>query len=163
MRESIVDLPEFHSKQLLIYETEATQLLLAGDTRGGKTAGFKLSLIRWSALIPGLQTEIYRFYEADVIEGYMKGDFGFESLLYQWEADGLVHMTQTSVEFLFNGSRIELRHCSTDAAMKKGQGIPKHVRAFDEAGQIPERRLRWLTQWTILNESEKAKLPPERS
>jgi hypothetical protein len=45
--------------------------------------------------------------------------------------------------------------------MSKHQGIPKHVRAFDEAGQIPERRMKWLTGWMVLDEDMKAKLPPE--
>lgn len=160
MRQSIVQIPDFHPKQHLFYTTEATQILLGGDTRGGKTAGFKLSLIRWCALIPGLQCDIFRLHEDDVIAGYMQGDFSFPILLSQWIKDGLVKHNQTEIRF-WNGSLISLEHCSTDSAMSKHQGIPKHIRAFDEAGQIPERRMKWLTGWMILNEAMKAKLPPE--
>jgi hypothetical protein len=158
--QSIVQIPDFHPKQRLFYESPATQILLGGDTRGGKTAGFKLALIRMCALIPGLQCDIFRLHEDDVIGSYMRGDFSFPVLLNQWVKDKLVTMNQTEIKF-WNGSYISLEHCSTDSAMSKHQGIPKHIRAFDEAGQIPERRMKWLTGWMILNEEMKAKLPPE--
>lgn len=155
-----VSIPDFHPKQQLFYETDATQLLLGGDTRGGKTAGFKLALIRWCFLIPGLQCDIFRLYEDDVIGSYMRGDFSFPVLLNAWIKARLVQINQTEVKF-WNGSYIQLNHCSTDAAMMKHQGIPKHIRAFDEAGQIPWRRMQWLTGWMVLNEEMKAALPAE--
>lgn len=112
------------------------------------------------AMLPGLQCDIFRLHEDDVIGSYMRGDFSFPVLLNQWIKDKLVTINQTEVKF-WNGSYISLEHCSTDSAMSKHQGIPKHVRAFDEAGQIPERRMKWLTGWMILNEEMKAKLPEE--
>lgn len=159
--ESVVQIPDFYPKQLLFYESEATKMLLGGDTRGGKTSGIKLSLIRWCTLIPGLQCDIFRLHEDDVIGSYMEGDFSFPFLLNQWIKDGLVRVNKTEVRFVFNGSLITLEHCSTDTAMSKHQGIPKHVRVFDEAGQIPERRMKWLEGWMVLNEDMKAKLAPE--
>lgn len=159
-RDSENELPYYHPKQLLFRDSQATQILLGGDTRGGKTAGFKIWLIEMCATIPGLQCDIFRLHEADVIAGYMTGDFSLLSLTAQWIKDGLVKHNQTELRF-WNGSQINLEHCSTDNAMSKHQGIPKHIRAFDEAGQIPERRMKWLTGWMILNEEMKAKLPPE--
>jgi hypothetical protein len=158
MAESVIELPDFHAKQLFFFESEATRILLGGDTRGGKTAGFKLALIRMCATIPGLQCDIFRLHEDDVIGSYMRGDFSFPVLLNQWAKDKLVMMNQTEVKF-WNGSYISLEHCSTDAAMTKHQGIPKHVRCFDEAGQIPWRRMQWLTGWMVLNEEMREKLP----
>lgn len=160
MRNSINQLPYYHAKQKLFRDSEATQILLGGDTRGGKTAGFKIWIIEMCATIPGLQCDIFRLHEDDVIAGYMTGDFSLLSLTSQWIKDGLVKHNQTELRF-WNGSQINLEHCSTDNAMSKHQGIPKHIRAFDEAGQIPERRMKWLTGWMILNEDMKAKLPPE--
>lgn len=157
---SEIELPQYHPKQQFFADSEATQILLGGDTRGGKTGGFKLWLIRMCATIPGLQCDIFRLHEDDVIGSYMRGDFSFPVLLNQWVKDGLVTMNQTEVKF-WNGSYISLEHCSTDAAMSKHQGIPKHIRAFDEAGQIPERRMRWLTGWMVTNEAMKEKLPAE--
>ena len=160
MRNSVNQLPYYHPKQKFFRDSEATQILLGGDTRGGKTAGFKIWIIEMCATIPGLQCDIFRLHEDDVIAGYMTGDFSLLTLTAQWIKDGLVKYNQTELRF-WNGSQINLEHCSTDNAMSKHQGIPKHIRAFDEAGQIPERRMKWLTGWMILNEEMKAKLPPE--
>lgn len=153
-------IPDFHPKQQLFYDSQATEILWAGDTRGGKSAGTKLALIRWCALIPGLQCDVWRLREDDVIAGYMEGEFGFPVLLQQWIRDGLVEHNQTEVRF-WNGSMISLKHCWTDAALSKVQGIPKHVRVIDEAGQIPERRLKWLKVWMTMSDNAKAQIPIE--
>jgi hypothetical protein len=158
--ESKLWLPDFHPKQEVFYGSTATEILWAGDTRGGKSAGVKLSLIRWCALIPGLQCDVFRLREEDVIAGYMQGSFGFPSLLHQWIKDKLVSLTQTEVRF-WNGSLIQLNHCWTDAALTKHQGVPKHVRVIDEAGQIPERRLKWLKLWMTMSHEDKANIPEE--
>lgn len=160
MRESIADIPAFHPKQQIFFDSKATEILWGGDTRGGKSAGIKLSLIRWCAMIPGLQCDIFRLHEADVIGGFMRGDFSFPVLLHQWIQDKLVRINKTEIKF-WNGSYIQLNHCSTDAIMMKHQGIPKHVRVIDEAGQIPERRLKWLKVWMTMSEDARAKIPEE--
>ena len=144
----------------MFYDSRATEILWAGDTRAGKSAGVKLSLIRWCALIPGLQCDIFRLREEDVIAGYMKDRFGFPVLLHQWVKDKLVTMNETEVKF-WNGSHIQLNHCWTDAALTKHQGVPKHVRVIDEAGQIPERRLKWLKLWMTMSNDAKAEIPEE--
>ena len=158
--QSIVQIPDFHDKQQLFFDSRATEILWAGDTRGGKTAGIKLSLIRWCALIPGLQCDIFRLREDDVIAGYMEGDFGFPVLMRQWIRDKKVTHNQTEIRF-WNGSLISLEHCWTDSALSKHQGIPKHVRVIDEAGQIRERHLKWLKLWMTMSNDAKEKIPPE--
>jgi hypothetical protein len=120
----------------------------------------KLSLIRWCALIPGLECDIFRLREDDVIAGYMRGEFGFPALRSQWYRDGLVDINATEVKF-WNGSYIQLNHCYTDAALTKHQGVPKHVRVIDEAGQIPERRLKWLKIWMTMSENAQSRIPAE--
>lgn len=95
-----------------------------------------------------------------MIAGYMQGDFGFPVLLNQWARDKLVTINQTEVKF-WNGSLIQLNHCFTDAALTKHQGVPKHVRVIDEAGQIPERRLKWLKLWMTMSNVSKEKIPLE--
>lgn len=111
-------------------------------------------------MIPGLQCDIFRLREEDVIGNYMLGDFGFRVLLSQWIRDKLVMVNQTEVKF-WNGSYIQLNHCFTDDALTKHQGIPKHVRIIDEAGQIPERRLKWLKLWMTMSHDAKNKIPIE--
>lgn len=160
MPPSNIQLPQFHPKQQLFFDSTATEILWGGDTRGGKTAGIKLSLIYWCATIPGLQCDIFRLHEADVIGSYMRGDFSFPVLLDQWVKDGLVTMNQTEIKF-WNGSFIGLEHCSTDTALLRHQGVPKHVRVIDEAGQILERRLKWLKVWMTMSEDTKNKIPIE--
>jgi len=157
---SILQIPDFHPKQQLFYDSQATEILWAGDTRGGKSAGVKLALIRWCALIPGLQCDIWRLREDDVKAGYMESDFGFPVLLRQWIKDKKVTHNQTEIRF-WNGSLISLEHCWTDAALTKVQGIPKHVRVIDEAGQIPERRLKWLKVWMTMSNDAKENIPVE--
>jgi hypothetical protein len=157
---SIQKIPDFHPKQQTFYTSPATEILWAGDTRGGKTAGVKLSLIRWCALIPGLMCDIFRLREDDVIAGYMQGEFGFPSLLSQWILDKKVTHNQTEIRF-WNGSLISLSHCWTDTALSKHQGIPKHVRVIDEAGQIKERHLKWLKLWMTMSYEAKEKIPAE--
>ena len=87
MKQTIVQIPDFHPKQQLFYDSPANRILWGGDTRGGKTAGLKLSLIRWCSLIPRLQCDIFRFNLDDVIGSYMQGDFSFPLLLNQWVKD----------------------------------------------------------------------------
>jgi len=156
----IQQIPDFHPAQKLFFESEATEILWGGDTRAGKTAGVKLSLIRWCSLIPGLQCDIFRLREADVIAGYMDGDFGFPSLLKDWIRAGKVVCNTTEVKF-WNGSHIKLGHCWTDAALTSYQGVPKHVRIIDEAGQIRERHLKWLKLWMTMSYEMKEKIPLE--
>jgi len=160
MRESRIQLPKFHPKQELMFLSKATWQLYGGATRGGKTAAVKLALPQWCARIPGLQCDIFRLNYDDVIGNFMDGNFSFPYLLNQWIKDGLVSVTKTEVRF-WNGSLISLEHCSSDNAMGKHQGIEKHVRVFDEAGQIPERRMKWLSGWVTMSEDMLAKVPDE--
>ncbi len=153
-------IPPFQPKQQLFFDSRATEILWAGDTRAGKTAGTKLMLIHLCSMIPGLQCDIWRLREEDVISNYMEGDFGFPSLLAQWIRDKVVTCNRSEVRFS-NGSLIELSNCWTDAAMTKAQGIPKHVRVIDEAGQIPERRLKWLKLWMTMSKAQREKIPLE--
>lgn len=153
-------LPPLHPKQQLVFDSKATEILWAGDTRGGKSYGTKLMLICLCSQIPGLQCDIFRLREDDVIANYMQGDTGFPVLLSQWIRDGLVTHNQKQIKF-WNGSFIELCHCWTDTAMSKYQGVPRHIRVIDEAGQISERKLKWLKIWMTMSEDMKAKIPED--
>jgi hypothetical protein len=134
--ESNLWIPDFHPKQQLFYDSPATEILWAGDTRGGKSAGVKLALIRWCALIPGLQCDIFRLREDDVISGYMRGDFSFPVLLHQWVQDKLVTMNQTEIKF-WNGSYIELNHCFTgDTKIQTTEGIKTILELIGLSGYV---------------------------
>lgn len=160
LQQSRIYLPPFHAKQQFAFDAKATAQLYGGSTRGGKTAFVKLALIRWCARIPGLQCDIFRLNFDDVIANYMDGDFSFPILLHEWERSGLVQINKTEVRF-WNNSLISLEHCSSDKAMSKHQGIDKHVRIFDEATQIAERRMKWLMGWVTMSDSMLSRVPEE--
>ena len=157
---SRIYLPPFHARQQFAFDSKSTAQLYGGATRGGKTAFVKLALIRWCALIPGLQCDIFRLNFDDVIANYMDGEFSFPVLLHQWERDGLAVINKTEIRF-WNNSLISLEHCSSDKAMSKHQGIDKHVRVFDEATQIPERRMKWLMGWITMSDAMLERVPTE--
>ncbi len=158
MAESIINLPSFHPKQQMAYDSEANDQLLGGATRGGKSFYVRKALILWSASIPGLQSDIFRLNFDDVIAENMDGETSFPVLLDQWVKDGLCKINQTEVTF-WNKSKISLEHCANDNVMAKHQGIPKHVRVFSEATQIPERRIKWLCTWVTMSEEMKERVP----
>ncbi|MGL4333792.1 MAG: hypothetical protein ACRCSC_01875 [Lactococcus garvieae] len=159
MATSEINLPALHAKQQLAYDSEASEILYGGATRGGKSFFVRWALINWCSQIPNLQCDIFRLHFDDVIGNHMEGDAGFPVLLANWAKDKIVTITQTEIRFNFNGSLISLEHCGDDRAMLKHQGIPKHVRVFEEATQISERRIRWLRGWVSMSEDMKAKVP----
>lgn len=157
-RESQIILPKWHAKQLEIFESQATELLLGGATRGGKSFYVRKAYILYCAEIPGLQSDIFRLNYDDVIANHMQGETSFPVLLNQWQKDGLVKITETEVGF-WNGSRITLKHCSDDKIMMKNQGIPSHLRTWEEATQVPSHRISWLNKWVTMSEEMLARVP----
>lgn len=155
---SRIKLPPWHSKQLQVFNSTATEILFAGDTRAGKSFYIRKAYIRFCAEIPGLQCDIFRLNFDDVISENMSGETSFPILLEDWEKDGLVKINQTEIIF-WNESRISLEHCSDDNVMLKHRGIAKHVRTFAESTQILEHRIRALTGWVTMSEDMKSRVP----
>lgn len=160
MAESEINLPAWHEKQLQFFESEASEILYAGDTRAGKSFAVRKALILWCSQIPGLLCDIFRLHHDDVVKENMTGETGFPILLRQWELDGLVVINQTEVKF-WNDSQIWLEHCNDDAVMFKHQGVARHVRVFSESTQIFEHRIRALTGWVTMSEEMKSRVPPK--
>ncbi len=157
-REVVIELPKFHPKQLSAFESKASEILFAGDTRAGKSYFIRRCYIMCCAQIPGLQCDIFRLHFDDVIGENMQGETSFPILLMKWEKEGLCKINQTEVIF-WNESRISLEHCSDDIVMMKHQGIAKHMRTFGESCQILEHRIRALTGWVTMSEEMKARVP----
>lgn len=158
MRECTISLPAFHPKQQFAYESAATEILLAGDTRAGKSYFVRRALILWCSLIPGLQCDIFRLNWDDVISENMTGESSFPILLTEWGKSGLATINKTEIIF-WNESRISLEHCSDDTVLDKHRGIAKHVRVFSESTQILEHRIRALTGWVTMSDEMKARVP----
>ena len=157
-RESVLILPKFHPKQKLVWESTASEILFAGDTRAGKSYFVRRAYIVWCSQIPGLQCDIFRLHFDDVINENMDGETSFPVLLNQWQKDGLCKINQTEIVF-WNESKISLEHCSDDLVLLKHRGIAKHVRTFGESTQILEHRIRALTGWVTMSEDMKSRVP----
>lgn len=158
MPDCVITLPKWHDKQRLAFESTASEILFAGDTRAGKSFFVRKSYIIWCSQIPGLQTDIFRLHFDDVIAENMDGETSFPVLLSAWEKAGLVKINQTEIVF-WNDSKISLEHCSDDTVMLKHRGIAKHVRTFSESSQILEHRIRALTGWVTMSEEMKERVP----
>lgn len=152
-------LPPLHEKQKFAFNSIATEILYGGATRGGKSYFARNMLIKWCTLIPNLITDIFRLTFDDVIGNNMQGENSFPDLLANWEKERLVSITRTQIKFNFNGSIISLEHCGSDEVLSKHQGIETHIRVFEEATQIKEKRIRWLRSWVSMNENKRNELP----
>lgn len=158
MPEVKIILPCLHEKQELVFNSKATEILLGGDTRAGKSFFIRVAYIVYCSEIPGLQCDIFRLHHDDVIAENMQGETSFPVLLDKWVKTGLCKVNQTEVVF-WNESRISLEHCSDDVVMQKHQGVAKHVRTFAESCQMLEHRIRALTGWVTMSEEMKARVP----
>ena len=154
----VLPLPKFKPKQRIAWDSKATEILLGGDTRAGKSFFIKKAYIRFAAEIEGLVLDIFRLHYDDVVKNYMKGEWSFPVFMARWIDKGLCHFTENSWR-LWNGSYCQLYHCGDDIVMQKHQGNPSHVRTIEEACQIPERRLRLLTGWMDMSDEMKARIP----
>lgn len=158
MGDCVITLPKFHPKQQVVFDSKASEILFAGDTRSGKSFFVRKAYILYCSQIPGLQTDIFRLHFDDVIAENMEGETSFPVLLNAWEKAGLCKINQTEITF-WNESRISLEHCADDTVMLKHQGIAKHVRTFGESTQILEHRIRALTGWVTMSEEMKSRVP----
>lgn len=147
-------------RQKQAFESPATEILFGGASEGGKSHFVREALIVWCLWVPGLQCAIFRKHFDDVIGNHMYGPSGFRARLGELVGKGVVTLTQTEVRFR-NGSLISLEHCLDERALDKHQGREKHVVAWDEATQIPEKCLRFIRGWVRMSEDMKATLPPE--
>jgi hypothetical protein len=158
MPEIVLGLPKFHPKQRVVWTSKANEILLGGDTRGGKSFYIRKAYIRMCAEIPGLLCDIFRVNFDDVIRNYMEGETSFPVLLDLWEKEGFCKINQTEIVF-WNESRISLEHCADDKVMQKHQGVARHVRTLEESAQMVERRVRALSGWVTMSEEMKSRVP----
>lgn len=152
---------KLHPKQMEVLHTEADDILFGGASRGGKSYLTRVLLILWSTWIPGLQSFIFRKYYDDVLSNHMEGPDGFRAMLREYEAAGLVKITENDIRWIKTGSLITLSHCATDDAVEKAQGVPKHVLVLEEVCQMLVRHIKFLCLWVDMPEWMQETLPPE--
>lgn len=147
-----------HKRQQEAFNTEATELLFGGASRGGKSHFVRAALITWCLEIPGLQCKIFRKFSEDVIANHMESETGFKVMLEPLIRAKLVEVVKTEVRFLCNGSLISLHHCQDDD-LGKYQGRGTHVLVLDEATQLSERIIKFLRGWCTMTTEMQARLP----
>lgn len=149
---------DFWPKQAMAFETDATELLFGGASRGGKSHFARVALIVWCLDIANLMCTLIRKKNQDILDNHVYGPNGFSDLLAPLIAIGLAKVTQEAVSF-YNGSRITFKHCQDERQFGTAQGIASHVLFVDEATQISENLIRTFRAWCTMPEEMKAKLP----
>lgn len=145
-------------RQMQALETEATELLFGGATRGGKSHVARVILAISCLKIPNLQCVLIRKKFQDILDNHVYGPSGFKDLLGPFISAGQVQVTQDAVSFS-NGARIAFKHCQDERQLDSAQGITSHILVIDEATQISERLLRMFRGWCTMSEEMKATLP----
>lgn len=151
---------ELWPRQMEALETEASELLFGGASRGGKSHFMRIAAVVWCTAIPKLQCTLIRKKYSDILDNHVFGPNGFKDILADMIAIGRASVTQEGVTFS-NGSRIVFKHCQDERQFTSAQGIASHVLFIDEATQISERLIRLFRAWCTMPEEMKAALPDE--
>ena len=134
---------DFHPKQMLAFESAATEILYGGAAGGGKSHLMRLAAIIWCTMIPGLQVYLFRRIREDLIKNHMEGPSGFRALLAGWELCGFVKIVEDEIRF-WNGAKIYLCHCKDEKDRFKYQGAEIHVLLIDELTHFTDKIYRFL-------------------
>lgn len=139
---SVLDI-DFSPKQLLAFQSKATEALFGGSAGPGKSHGMRISAIMWCSQIPGLQVYLFRRVMEDLIKNHMEGPKGFRNLLAPWVQAKYTEIIDDQIRFK-NGSRIYLCHCKDERHMYKYHGSEIHVLMPDELTTFTESIYRYL-------------------
>jgi hypothetical protein len=134
---------DFHPKQMVAFESLATEILYGGAAGGGKSFLMRLAAIIWCSAIPGLQVYLFRRVYDDLIKNHMEGPAGFRSMLAGWVLCGFVKIVENEIRF-WNGSKIYLCHCQHEKDRFKYQGAEIHVLLIDELTHFTDKIYRFL-------------------
>ena len=132
-----------HDKQLLAFNSPATEILYGGAAGGGKSHLMRIAAVVWCSMIPGLQVYLFRRLRDDLIKNHMEGPSGFRAMLAGWVECGFCVIIEDQIRF-WNGSKIYLCHCKDEAHRFKYQGAEIHVLIIDELTHFTDRIYRFL-------------------
>lgn len=144
---------ELHSKQGLILESKATEILYGGAAGGGKSHVARVAAILWCLEIPGIQIYLFRRLYEDLIKNHLEGPTGFRAMLHPFTngrhpkspltAGRLAEVVEGEIRF-WNGSKIFLCHLQHQKDLSKYYGPEFHVLFIEEATQFSEYMIRFL-------------------
>lgn len=132
-----------HPKQGIVLDSPATEILYGGAAGGGKSFLMRCVAILWCAMIPGLQTYLFRRLRDDLIKNHIEGPKGFRATLTPWVNAGLCVMVEDEIRF-WNGSKIYLCHCKDENSRFKYLGAEIHLLLIDELTTFSEVIYRFL-------------------
>lgn len=132
-----------HLKQILAFETDATEVLYGGAAGGGKSHLMRVAAILWCSAIPGLQVYLFRRIRDDLNKNHMEGPKGFRAMLAGWVLCGFCEIVEDEIRF-WNGAKIYLCHCKDEKDIYKYQGAEIHVLLIDELTHFTESMYRFL-------------------
>ncbi len=151
---------ELWPKQVEAFLSDATEQLVGGATRGGKSHFIRIASSVWCLAIPQLQITLIRKKYQDILDNHVYGQNGYKDILRALVEIGYAKVTQDYVTF-GNGSRIVFKHCQDERQFETAQGIASNVLIIDEATQISERLIRTFRAWCTMTEEMKATLPEQ--
>jgi hypothetical protein len=149
-------------KQRFALNTPANEVLYGGAVGGGKSFLLRIASIIWASTIPNLQVYLLRRLYPDLIGTHMEGVHGYKALLQSWQKAGLVELVAHEIRFLFNGSKIYLRHCKDEDDKYSFLSTDIHVLLIDELTTFSSsiyKFLRSRVRATGLNLPKKFLLP----
>lgn len=134
---------DLHPKQMVAFESVATEILYGGAAGGGKSHLMRSAAVIWCSEIPGLQVYLFRRIRDDLIKNHMEGPNGFRALLAGWVACGFCTIVEDEIRF-WNGSKIYLCHCKDEKDRFKYQGAEIHLLLVDELTHFTDKIYRFL-------------------
>lgn len=134
---------ELHPKQGLALLTKATEIGYGGAAGGGKSHLGRVAAIYFSALIPGLQTYLFRRQSNELIKNHIEGPTGFPIMLNLWTRNGLARIVKNEIRF-WNGSKIFLCHCQHEKDVFNWLGPEMHFLIIEQAEQFTQFMIQML-------------------
>lgn len=137
-----LDFP-LHPKQLIAYNSQATEILYGGAAGGAKSHLMRVCAVSWCMNVPGLQVYLFRRIRDDLVKNHIEGPKGLRAMLGGFVKLGLVTIIEDEIKF-WNGSKIYLCHCKDEKDRWKYLGAEIHVLLMDELTSFSDIIYRFL-------------------
>lgn len=131
-------------KQVLTFQTDATELLYGGSAGSGKSMLMRVLAIAWAHLIPGLQVYLFRRHHDDLRKNHMDGPTSFPELLGPWLASGHASINDGKSFIRIGRSKIHLCHLQHSKYLLKYQGAEIHMLLMDELTHFTASEYKYL-------------------